>query len=427
MQSGPEATGTDLPQDTINAALVHTGSAMTSSERLSMRFSNVGHSFSHLFMLLYPTALLGLEAELGMSYAELIALLTAGNVLFGLGALPAGWLGDRWDALRMMVLFFVGLGVASILTGLMSSAIGIGSGLALMGLFASIYHPVGIAWLVRNARSPGRVLGVNGVFGSLGIASASLIAGLLTDLISWRAAFIVPGAACTITGLLLWRYIGDGTIVARQHDVQELHRDTPVKGRSRVFVVLTVAILCGGMMFQALSVVMPKLFAERLLQPGEFSALGAGGLVSLVYLIAAAAQVLGGYLADRHTARSVYVGIYAILTPLLLVAAGMSGYGLVAVLAAIVFLQTGGIPVENVLLARYSPPDRRGTVYGVKFVIAFGLAALAVPMVAALYEFAGGFFWVLVTLGGLAAVVALVSMFLPAVARPASLPLPFGR
>ena len=119
--------------DAVNAALVHTGSAMISSERLSMRFSNVGHSFSHLFMLLYPTALLGLEAELGMSYAELIALLTAGNVLFGLGALPAGWLGDRWDALRMMVLFFVGLGVASILTGLMSSAIGIGSGLALMG------------------------------------------------------------------------------------------------------------------------------------------------------------------------------------------------------------------------------------------------------------------------------------------------------
>ncbi len=386
---------------------------MISSEQLSMRFSNVGHSFSHLFMLLYPTALLGLESELGMSYAELVALLTAGNVLFGLGALPAGWLGDRWDALRMMVLFFVGLGVASILTGLMGSAIGIGFGLALMGLFASIYHPVGIAWLVRNAPSPGRVLGVNGIFGSLGIASASVIAGLLTDLISWRAAFIVPGVVCTVTGLLLWRYIRDGSIVARERDVQELDRSAPGEGRSRVFLVMTIAILCGGMMFQALSVIMPKLFAERLLQPGEFSALGAGGLVSLVYLIAAAAHLIGGYLADRHTARPVYVGIYAIVTPLLLIAAGMSGYGLVAVLAVAVFLQTGGIPVENVLLARYSPPDWRGTVYGVKFVIAFGVASLAVPMVAVLHGFTGGFFWVMVTLGGLGAAVALVSMFLP--------------
>ncbi len=400
---------------------------MISSEQLSMRFSNVGHSFSHLFMLLYPTALLGLEAELSMSYAELIALLTAGNVLFGFGALPAGWLGDRWDALRMMVLFFVGLGVASILTGLMSSAVSIGFGLALMGLFASIYHPVGIAWLVRNAASPGRVLGINGIFGSVGIASASLIAGLLTDLISWRAAFIVPGGVSTITGLLLWRYIRDGTIVARERDAQELDRGAPSEGRSRVFLVLAVAILCGGMVFQALSVVMPKLFAERLLQPGEFSALGAGGLVSLVYLIAAAAHVLGGYLADRHTARPVYVGIYVIVTPLLLVAAGLSGYGLVAVLAAAVFLQTGGIPVENVLLARYSPPDWRGTVYGVKFVLAFGLASLAVPMVASLHGFTGGFFWVLVALGGLGAVVALAGMFLPAEGRPATIRLLTGR
>ena len=407
--------------------LLQTGSVMTSSEQLSTRFSNIGHSFSHLFMLLYPTALLGLEAELGMSYAELIALLTAGNVLFGVGALPAGWLGDRWDTLRMMVLFFVGLGIASILTGLMSSAIGIASGLALMGLFASIYHPVGIAWLVRNAPSPGRVLGVNGIFGSVGIASASLIAGLLTDLISWRAAFILPGAVSTITGLLLWRFIRDGTIVAREDDVQEIGREASDESRSRVFLVLTVAILCGGIMFQALSVVMPKLFAERLLQPGGFSALGAGGVVSLVYLIAAAAQVLGGYLADRYTARPIYVGIYVIVTPLLLFSASMSGYGLVVVLAAVVFLQTGGIPVENVLLARYSPPQWRGTVYGVKFVIAFGLASLAVPMVAALYELTSGFFWVLVILGGFAALVALVGTLLPVEGRPASMSLLSGR
>ena len=400
---------------------------MSSSERLSMRFSNIGHSYSHLFMLLYPTALLGMESQLGMTYAELLALLTAGNVLFGVGALPAGWLGDRWDALRMMVLFFVGLGLASILTGLMGTPLGIGFGLAGMGLFASIYHPVGIAWLVRNAASPGRVLGINGIFGSLGIASASLIAGLLTDLISWRAAFVIPGAVSTVTGLLLWRHIHNGTIVARESDAHELEAEPPSGGRSRVFLVLTVAILCGGTVFQALSVAMPKLFDERLLQSGDFSALGAGGLVSLVYLIAAAAQVLGGYLADRHTARPVYVGVYAILTPLLLLAAGMAGYGLVVVLAIVVFLQTGGIPVENVLLARYAPPQWRGTVYGVKFVFAFGVASIAVPMVAALHAFTGGFYWVLVTLAGLGAIVALVCLFLPAESRPAAVPLTLER
>ncbi len=119
--------------------------------------------------------------------------------------------------------------------------------------------------------------------------------------------------------------------------------------------------------------------------------------------------------------------MYAIITPLLLAAAAMSGYGLVVILAAVVFLQTGAIPVENVLLARHSPPQWRGTVYGVKFVFAFGLASVAVPMVAALHSFTGGFFWVLVTLAGLGVVVAFVCTLLPTEGRPTPAPVLPGR
>src|SRR5260370_31663178 len=78
------------------------------SARLSMGFSNIGHFFSHLLMLLYPTVVLALEGRFGLTYGELLSLSIPGYILFGAAALPAGWLGDRWSAQGMMVLYFVG-------------------------------------------------------------------------------------------------------------------------------------------------------------------------------------------------------------------------------------------------------------------------------------------------------------------------------
>jgi len=127
-----------------------------------------------------------------------------GFVLFGAAALPAGWLGDRWSQSKMMAAFFFGAGGAAIITGLAQSTIGLFIGLTLMGLFASIYHPVGIAWLVQHSEKRGRSLGVSGLFGSLGTAAAAIVAGTLADLVSWRAAFIVPGILVMALGVVFF-------------------------------------------------------------------------------------------------------------------------------------------------------------------------------------------------------------------------------
>src|SRR5205085_9890718 len=103
----------------------------------------------------------------------------------------------------MMVLFFIGAGGAAIATGLIDGPVTLAIGLAAIGLFGSIYHPVGTAWLVRNARNRGRALGVNGIAGSVGLAVAAFVAGALAQAIGWRAAFIIPGALCATTGAVL--------------------------------------------------------------------------------------------------------------------------------------------------------------------------------------------------------------------------------
>jgi FSR family fosmidomycin resistance protein-like MFS transporter len=381
------------------------------SASLAQGFSNLGHAYSHILTILYPTVVLALEPLWGMSYGELIALMLLGQILFGVAALPAGWLGDRWSSLGMMVAFFVGTGGAAVLTGLARDPLELGIGLSLIGLFGSIYHPVGMAWLVRTAVNRGRALGANGMYGALGLAVAPLIAGVLTDLISWRAAFIIPGASCVAIGIALF-------IVWRLGYVEDTHVDLkplpePEKGDVvRAFFVLSLTMTCVGLIGQAFSVMLPKLFAERL---PEFAGgtTGAGTLVMIVYLFAALAQLVGGRLADRFAMRNVYIVMFVLQAPVLFLAAALTGLPLIGMSIAMVFINVAALPSENGLLARYTPGNWRATAYGAKFVLALGVSAAAIPLIGFIHDTTGGFFWLFILLGVLATIVFAAALLLP--------------
>ena len=387
------------------------------SARPSMGFSNIGHFFSHLLMLLYPTVVLALEGHFGdLSYGELLSLSIPGYVLFGAAALPAGWLGDRWSAEHMMVLYFVGTGAAAMLTGLADGPIGLALGLSLIGLFGSIYHPVGVAWLVRNAESRGKALGWNGIFGSLGLGVAALVAGALTQLISWRAAFIVPGALCALTGVALAIFVRDGSVVASRTD----RKPEPEASRAdivRAFVVLSVTMLGTGLIGQITTVALPKIFAERLTALTDGGILGAGGFVTLVFLFSGASQIVGGWLADRFPLKLVYVVCWALQLPFVIVAATLFN---VPLLLAIVVQQCLGIfalPAENSLLVTYTPARWRATAFGAKFVLSLGVSSLGVPVIAMIYDRTGDFYWLFMTMALITAIVAAAALFLPGSAR----------
>src|SRR5437588_1816884 len=169
--------------------------------RFLVPFLNLGHFLDHLVMLVFPTVVIALAREWDRPYAELLPLALGGFIAFGAFALPAGWLADHWSRYRMMALFFLGIGAALFLTGFASSPWQIGLGLALTGVFAAIYHPVGIAMLVAAPAKLGSALGWNGLWGNLGLAAAALISGALMDVFGWRAAFFVPGVICLAAGI----------------------------------------------------------------------------------------------------------------------------------------------------------------------------------------------------------------------------------
>ncbi len=390
------------------------------SHRLALGFSAIGHSYSHLFMLLYPTVVLVLQHEWNMSFGELIQLAMIGQILFGVAALPAGWLGDRWSATGMMVLYFLGTGLSSVATGFARNPLELTIGLGAIGLFASIYHPVGIAWMVRNAVNRGKALGVNGVFGSLGIGAAAIVAGGLSAWGGWRAAFIVPGALCAITGVALLACVRSGFVEKAQQ--KDAVPDRPVERRDmiRAFWVLSITMFLTGMIQQVVQIVMPKLFEEQMGELVGHSVMGVSLLVSVVFCFTALAQLVGGHLADRYPMRPLYILCAFLQAPFLFLVAQVNGLPVMGAVIVALVVQIGALPAENSLLARYTPARWRATAFGAKFVVALGASALAYPLVRYVYELAGGVAELFPILAAFTVVVGLIGFLLPWSASPRS-------
>jgi len=329
-----------------------------SSARWAVFFANVGHTLTHLMMLLYPTVVLTLEKQLALSYGELMWLFVPGLVLYGLAALPAGWLGDRWSAENMMVLFFIGSGIAGIATGLAQSPLGIASGLAAIGFFGAIYHPVGTAWLVRHAENRGRMLGWNGIFGSIGVGAGPIVGATLAALYGWRAAFLVPGVIALLLGGALALLLRGGSVVAAKTDVKPQSEPASAEVK-RVFLLLSVTMLSTGIIFQAFTNVLPKLFEVRLADLTAGGLVGTGGMVSLVFALSAAFQYFGGMAADRFSMKRIYLLCWAVQVPVLFVAIRLFELPLFVAALFCFSLIAISTPTENALLAHYTRSEER--------------------------------------------------------------------
>ena len=167
---------------------------------------NLGHALDHLCLLIFATAVTSIATEFGFARWEDLMPYSAGAfLLFGIGSVPAGRLGDLWGRRSMMGIFFFGIGAAAMLCAAVQNAWQMAAALALLGAFSAIYHPVGIPMLLQHARNPGLTIGVNGLAGNLGIAVAAILTGLMVKYAGWRAAFIVPALLSFICGFVFLR------------------------------------------------------------------------------------------------------------------------------------------------------------------------------------------------------------------------------
>ena len=363
-------------------------------DRLHFLFLNLGHFFDHLMMLVFATvAALALTREWGMSYAALVPYATPGFIAFGLFALPAGWLADRWSREGMMAVFFIGTGLAAIATGLARTPLEIGLGLFAVGVFAAIYHPVGLALLVERASQAGTgmAIGINGVWGNLGVAGAALITGFFIDHGGWRSAFFWPGALSIAVGLAYLRLYwpetavrAQGKAAARPQGARPLDPDAKaVLIRLSVIIFFTTAI--ASIVFQSTTFALPKVFDERL-RGIAGSATLIGWLAFVVFAVASIAQLVVGRLLDRLGPRIVFMAAAAIQVLFFSVMPGLVDWAALLVAVAFMLGAFGQIPINDYMIGKLARSEMRASIYGVRYVVSFVVLAAALPLIAWVHQ-----------------------------------------
>jgi MFS family permease len=379
-----------------------------SVRRVSIGFLNWAHALDHYVMLIYPTAVIGLVVVYGRTYAELIALSTAAFVAFGFFSLPAGWLADHWSRRNMIAVFYFGCGASLALIAFAPNIMMLTIALCALGMFAAIYHPVGMAMVIDAAVSRGRTLAFNGVCGNLGAALAAGISAALMAVLGWRGAFLVPAAICTATGFVYLYVVADDR---HRKASRSASPDATLPGwvAIAIFGLFVVVALSAGLVFNTISVALPKIVDERL--GNQIPLIAVGGLATAVFMCGALAQIAVGRLVERFPAHLLFAIIAALQFAGVVWSAYASGIMLLIALAVTMAAIYGQVTVNDVVIARYTADAWRGRVYAVRYFLTFVVSGAAVSAMAYLYA-GGGFDLVLaataiVALGFVVSVIAI--------------------
>ena len=361
---------------------------------LRLLYLNFGHFIDHMLILIFAKAAFSAGIDFGFgkdgAYAEMLFYGIPSLVLFGACAPIAAHMADHWNRNGMLTVFFVGIGLASILTGFAQSLLQIGLGLALIGIFASIYHPVGIAMVIEGGGKVGWRLGVNGLWGNMGVAAAPLVTGLILVQFDWRMAFIIPGSISILIGLGFLGFVRSVDVRAPEAIRQEKELIGFAPGWQRALVSLALVTAAGGFVFGAMTFLIPRLFEVRM--QGITSDIAVTGtLASIIYAVAAFAQLVVGQAIDKRSIKNVLIFI-AVGQPLLLFLMAMqTDYALFAVSLLAMGFVFGQIPITDAVLSQYVPDQWRAKVLSIKFLINLVIGALALMTARYLLSTGAGF------------------------------------
>jgi MFS family permease len=357
-------------------------------------FLNWAHAIDHFVILIFPTVVIGLVAVYGRSYSEMIALSTASFVAFGVFSIPAGWLADRWSRRKMMAAFYLGCGFSLVFAAFAPNLYVLAVALFMLGVFAAIYHPVGMAMLIDISDARGRTLAFNGVCGNVGAALAAGISAALASWLGWRYAFIIPAALCIATGVVFLAIVQDDSHrIGKRETVAKVQLSQ--RAAIMMFGTYIVISLMSGLTFNTSLVALPKLFDERL--GGGVSLVQVGSLATAVFLCGAIAQIAVGRLVEMFAPTMLFVVVVCLQFTGILWATFANGITLVIAFALTMAAIYGQVTLGDIVLARFTADAWRARIYAVRYFLTFVSAGIAVSMIAALHA-TGGFTLVLGTM-----------------------------
>ena len=386
---------------------------MENDSKLTVTYAALGHLLMHMFAAFYFVIVLAIEDDWKLSYDELLNLWFLGSLLVGLGALPAGWISDRWSRSGMIAIMFIGLGISSLLCGLSGNKVSLFISLSLLGLFCAIYHPAGISWVVNTSKETGKALGFNNIFGGVGIGLGAFFAGVLIEQFNWQAAFMLPGLISLVVGLSLTYHLKSGKISLKNISSEQF-KDNPEKNQMlKIAIIMLLSITCLSFVYQILQTSLPKAIDIRLTDSLDLSTSDIGYIVAAIYIVSGLMNYVGGILTDKYSEKLIYsIGIVG-QGLLLLLIVSLSNYWLIAISLAIVAFNSSILPAENLLLAKFSPEKYQSLVYGIKFIVSFTVGPIALIMISRSYDLTGEFGVIYLAFGFVMIIMFLIVLTLP--------------
>lgn len=399
---------------------------MNPQERRILFFSSAAHFITHFYILVFPALVMPMSRDLGLSIATVLNISFWMYLLYGVLALGWGWisdhLGHKWAMNTGIILASAGF----VLAGLVRSLPLLSASFALVGIGCSAYHPSGLAIVSQGIRERGRALGINGIWGNVGMAAAPFVSGLLSYLIGWQRGVVILGAVGLLLGIAAAMTpfsIERGSEVKK---VEKLASGTAV----RLFVIFCVGVLFAGLMFRSFAVILPAFLESRLgnvsqgvreLLPRRFATvedlpafqtLVANIIATAVYVLGIFGQFLGGRVADRYSLKWGYFIFFCAAMPFILAAVFLQNALLIPAAGMFLLFTVGMQPIENSLLAFLTPARWRSMSYGIKFTLTFGAGSFAVKIVGAVQQHYGIDSVIVLVAGFLAVVILCLGVFL---------------
>jgi MFS family permease len=307
----------------------------------------------------------------------------------------------------MMAAFYLGCGLSLAGTAFAPDLTWLAVGMFMLGVFAAIYHPVGMAMLIEASQARGRTLAFNGVCGNLGVSLAAGISAALATWLGWRLAFLAPAALCIITGVVyLWLTPDDRHHVSKR--VSKAAVPLTPKVAAMLFGLFLIIALSAGLVFNVLTIALPKIVDEGV--AASVPLVMVGSIATGVLICGALAQLTVGRLVERVQPHVIFAAVTALGFAGNLWATYATGLPLMIALAIAIAAIYGQVTVNDIILARYTADAWRGRVYAVRYFTLFISAGAAVAMISLLHKH-GSFALVL----GVNSIIALI-MFLSTLA-----------
>ena len=298
---------------------------------------------------------------------------------FGLCALLAGWLADRYGAKRLLLVYLLGCSAAVLLAWCSPTVFVMSAAMFALGTFMSIYHPAGVGLIALHTTPENRTmaLGYHGIFGSAGIAAGPFLAGLALNMgTDWRQYYLVLSAPGVVLAVLLLFWLSP----RREQSHGGVHDDSAAAGEDDAhwpsyFLLITLACLA-GFVYAAILHFLPRYLGEAGVRIGDVPEESLRNyLAAGVLLLGMLGQYAAGRLAAPATLEPLMSCAFFAAVPCVVwmaFAQGIERVFAAALFSPLFFMHQ---PLYNSLVAKYVPRRRRSLCYGLSFTLGFGVGS----------------------------------------------------